>query len=222
MKIVIADSSALYRTGVQLALDEAGIAIDAIGVDHFEDLADTLDSIRGSVVLIIDARLRGMEQLSELKALMKRPGTRVLMLTDNKDTAFMRRALFNGVHGVVAKTADLQEMGKAIRTVINGYIWRYDDDAATARLDEQHTRLGYALCRLSRQENNVLKLLRHGLRNKQIANQMCLTEQTIKTHVSSILRKLEIDNRTQLVIAVGKSEFSQMQRDNAGMDRFWN
>jgi DNA-binding NarL/FixJ family response regulator len=160
-------------------------------------------------VVIIDSRLPGLSEIDELKITMRRPETRLLMLTDNKDGSFMRWALFNGVHGVIAKTAVMDELGDAIHTVLEGRIWRYAEDVNFDQWDGQQTRIGYALRRLSAQENNVLKWVRCGMRNKQIADQMSLTEHTIKTHMSNILRKLEIENRTQLVVAVQKVEVDQ-------------
>ncbi|BBB29475.1 helix-turn-helix transcriptional regulator [Neptunomonas japonica] len=202
MKIIIADASPLYRLGVQVALDHAGIVAKISCVDSFCELTRLLSKRQEAVIVILDARLNGLEELEHVKRVLRRPDTQILMLTDNKDITWMRRVLFCGVSGVIAKTASLKEFGEAIKTVLDGCIWRYDDEVPNELMDSQKTRLGHALCRLSGQENHVLKWVRCGLRNKQIAHQMSLTEHTIKTHMSNILRKLEIENRTQLVVAM--------------------
>lgn len=210
MKIMLADASPLYRQGIQVALSNSGIMVDLLTAESFDQLQTGLAQQVGAVVVILDARLPGLECINELQHILRRPETRVLMLTDNKDVAFMRWALFNGIHGVVAKTALMNELGDAIHTVLEGRIWRYAEEVGLDQWGGQQTRLGYALRRLSVQENNVLKWVRCGLRNKQIADEMSLTEHTIKTHMSNILRKLEIENRTQLVVAVQKIEVSQL------------
>ncbi|WP_293267852.1 response regulator transcription factor [Neptunomonas sp.] len=211
MKVVIADASPLYRLGVQVALDNAGITVKTSCVDSYSELTRSLSKRQEAVIIILDARLHGLEELDHVKRIMRRPDTRILMLTDNKDITWMRRVLFSGVNGVIAKTASLEELGMAIKTVLDGCIWRYDDDNSHDLIDSQKTRLGHALCRLSGQENHVLKWVRCGMRNKQIAHQMSLTEHTIKTHMSNILRKLEIENRTQLVVAMQTINVDQGQ-----------
>lgn len=215
MKILIADVSPLNRQGVKLVLEQSGIIADSMEASSFEELKRQLNQQVGSVMLILDVRLPNLELQEEFLQMIQRPDTRVLMLTDNKDIAFMRWALLNGVHGVIAKTASMEELGEAVQTVLNGRTWRYTDSAEEDQWIGQTTRLNYALRRLSEQENNVLQLVLRGMRNKQIAQSMSLTEHTIKTHMSNILRKLEIENRTQLVIAVKKIEIDQWQRLSA-------
>lgn len=204
MKVIIADASPLYRLGVQLVLSNLDIQSSLVFIDSYSALTRMLSKRQEAVLIILDAKLNGLVEYSALTRMMKRPNTRILMLVDNKDIAWMRRMLFCGVHGVVAKTASLDELGKAMKAVCSGNTWRYDNANIIDQKDDQKIRLGYALCRLSGQENNVLKWVQNGLRNKQIAEQMSLTEHTIKTHISNILRKLDIENRTQLVVAMQK------------------
>ena len=202
MKIIIADTSPLYVQGVELVLGKTGITVDTIVVDSFQALAHAIASESGSVMAVVDSRLAGLGELEALAELKVSEDIRLLMLTDVMDIALMRRARMLGIEGVVAKTAPLEELGEAIRVVMSGGSWRQNDPASPDHWCAQKTRLGYALCRLSNQENKVLNLVRRGMRNKQIAAHMSLTEHTVKTHMSSILRKLEVENHTQLVVAL--------------------
>lgn len=211
MKIIIADASPLYRQGVELVLAQSGVTMDALVAEDFSEMERISQGLNDTCMIIVDARLPGFYSLDALAALRSYSDTRILMLTDNKDIAMMRKALLKGVNGVVAKTAPLDELGDAIREVLEGGTWRYLDRVSMDQWSAQKTRLGYALCRLSNQENNVLNLVRCGLRNKQIADRMDLTEHTVKTHMSNILRKLEVENRTQLVVALQKIEISPAQ-----------
>lgn len=194
-----------------MVLDNMGVTVSPSVVSNFDALRDCVSKQRDAVMIILDSRLSGLDQAEQLKSLLRENSARVLMLTDNKDIAFMRWALFNGIKGAIAKTADFNELSNAIRTVMEGRSWRYDDEVSVDEWIGQETRLGYALRRLSNQENNVLRFVRSGLRNKQIAIEMALTEHTIKTHMSNILRKLDIENRTQLVVAIQKVEVNQLQ-----------
>ncbi|GGK71828.1 LuxR C-terminal-related transcriptional regulator [Amphritea balenae] len=210
MKIYIADSSPLYCSGIEQLLKQMGITTVVESFNQFASLQQALMARQDSAMLIIDACLPGLDSLEKLKSLAAERSDRILMVSDNKDLALMRRMLFNGARGAVAKTASLEELQQAIKTVLEGRSWRYEQDNVEPWLD-QETRLGYALRRLSNQENNVLRFVRTGLRNKQIASEMELTEHTIKTHMSNILRKLEIENRTQLVVAIKNVEIDQPQ-----------
>lgn len=202
MKIIIADSSPLYAQGVELVLRKSGITVDTSIADNFHALSAALKPDAGSLLAVVDSRLGGLDDLEALAALKVSEDIHLLMLTDGMDIALMRRARMLGIEGVVAKTAPLEELGEAIRVVMSGGSWRQNDPASPDHWCAQKTRLGYALCRLSNQENKVLNLVRRGMRNKQIAAHMSLTEHTVKTHMSSILRKLEVENRTQLVVAL--------------------
>lgn len=204
MKVIIADASPLYRLGVQMAFSDAGVQSTFVCVDNYAGLIRLLSKRQEAVLVILDARLNGLVEYDALSRMMKRPNTRILMLADDKDIAWMRRVIFCGVNGVVAKTASLEEVSYAIKTVFNGNAWRYDDNESLDQKVSQQVHLRYALCRLSGQESHVLKWVQCGLRNKQIAGQMSLTEHTIKTHMSNILRKMEFENRTQLVVAMQK------------------
>ncbi|WP_136679118.1 response regulator transcription factor [Neptunomonas sp. XY-337] len=199
MKVFIVDRSPAYRLGVELALKSAGVMARSA---HAETLIDVLPDLRrhGSYLVIIDSRQLS-EDLQELKVLESVGRVKTLVLTDTKDLVQMRRVLFSGASGAIAKTAPMEELVDAIVAVMSGACWRYDD-VAEVPLTNQATRLGYALCRLSNRESRVLELVRSGLRNKEIACEMSLTEHTIKTHISNILRKLGIENRTQLVVAL--------------------
>lgn len=202
MRIIIADSSPLYAEGVKLALGGAGITANSLMVDSYQALELALERIHGKVMLVVDSRLNGLSDLEDLAGLKLVREANILMMTDATDVALMRRARMTGIDGVVAKTAPLSELGEALREVLAGGVWRFNERVSLDQWGAQKTRLGYALCRLSNQENKVLNLVKCGLRNKQIADRMSLTEHTIKTHMSSILRKLEMENRTQLVVAL--------------------
>lgn len=202
MRIIIADSSPLYSQGVKLALDSEGITANTLMVDSYPALEKALERIHGKVMIVVDSRLNGLSELEDLAGLKLVREANILMMTDSTDVALMRRARMTGIDGVVAKTAPLSELGEALREVLAGGTWRFNERVSLDQWGAQKTRLGYALCRLSNQENKVLNLVKCGLRNKQIADRMSLTEHTVKTHMSSILRKLEMENRTQLVVAL--------------------
>jgi len=201
-KIIIADSSPLYRQGFRQAVSLAGLKQDCVEADCFS--AVQREYSRGSSVklLIIDARLPGLTDFATLKALAHEHNVPILLVSNGDDPAFIRRAMFNGVNGVISKAAEIAQLGEAIARVAKGGYWRPAEDPDCKAQHREAAYFAYSLRRLSNQERNVLNLVRSGLRNKQIASQMKVTEHTIKSHMSSILRKLNVENRTRLVMAM--------------------
>ncbi len=161
-------------------------------------------------LVIIDVHLKGFSQFSMLKELTASGQARVLLLTDRVDEVWMRRAMYHGASGIIEKTASLDELAQAVRQVASGGCWPHGESRRRVVRNQQDAHPEYRLYRLSRQESRVLQLVMGGLRNKQIAAHLGLTEHTVKTHMSNILRKLEIDNRTRLVVALQRTKYKGM------------
>lgn len=207
MDILIASHSPLFRQGIQnlfcaTDLNVIGSAADMLALHHH------VREKRSSLLVIIDACLPGLVSYHRLGSLAQDKRIRVFLLTERVDEISMRRAVCHGVVGIEAKTARLDELKQALLHVHAGGCWFYGATSRKALPEQSKTNAEYSLYRLSRQEQRVLKLVLNGLRNKEIAKILFLTEHTIKTHISSILRKLEIDNRTQLVVALRHVERS--------------
>jgi len=201
-RIIIADSSPLYRQGFGLAVGQAGLKNDRIEVDCFADVLLELNRGQSIKLLVIDSCLPGLTSFAALKATAREHNVPILLVGCSDDPAFVRRAMFNGVNGVVCKSSDMDALTNAISKVAEGGYWRPAEDPDSRVQRREAAFFAYSLRRLSNQERNVLNLVKDGLRNKQIAMQMSVTEHTIKSHMSSILRKLNIENRTRLVMAV--------------------
>jgi len=201
-RIIIADSSPLYRQGFELALRAAGMSHSSIELDTFDAVVQTLAHSTSVNLLVIDATLAGLDSFALLKGLSQNHNIPVLLISTGDDPAFIRRAMFNGVNGVISKNAPMEQLVEALQKVARGGYWRPIEDPDNRAQTRETAYFTYALRRLSNQERNVLQLVQGGLRNKQIASKMSVTEHTIKSHMSSILRKLNIENRTRLVMAM--------------------
>ena len=116
----------------------------------------------------------------------------------------MRRALDHGALGFIPKSADSDTIGQAIGAVLDGERWVPEEahSAPATSRDEQET--AQRLRHLTPQQFKVLQMLGAGRLNKQIAYDLGVSEATIKAHVTAILRKLHVTNRTQAVLAAGR------------------
>ena len=198
---LIASRSPLFVQGIRHLLISNGVGVTG-SAHSAQALYHALRTENRPFLIVVDACLPGLVSFNRLRGLGLEKGSQVFLLTEREDDVCMRRALFHGVQGIAAKTSAVVELTQALTHVAAGGCWYYGVTSRSDLPDKSKHYPEYHLYRLSRQESNVLKLVLNGLRNKEIARVMSLTEHTVKTHISSILRKLDIDNRTQLVVAL--------------------
>lgn len=119
------------------------------------------------------------------------------------DPAVIRRSIRHGASGFIPKSSAIATLEEGIRAVLDGEVWIPDNiDLADDRLDSKEAEIASALGSLTPHQFRVLMMLGEGLLNKQIAFQLGVSEATIKAHVTAILRKMKVNNRTQAVLAV--------------------
>ena len=203
IRVLIADDHAVLRDGLHALLnmyDDVEVVAEA--ADGLEALEKTME-LKPDVVLMDIAmpRLGGLEATLEMR--QRRLPAKVLVLTqyDNKEYVF--QMLKAGAAGYILKKAAGTELVSAIRAVHGGESFLYPS-AAKAVVDrylgegeenEEERRLD----ELSDREKEVLKLLAEGRSNRDIAELLCLSVKTIMSHRASIMEKLDIHNRTELV-----------------------
>lgn len=204
IRVVIADDHAVLRDGLS-ALLRAQEDVEVVGeaADGLEAVQQCLQ-LQPDVVLMDIAmpRLGGLEAALELRRL--RLPTRVLVLTQYENREYLFQMLKAGAAGYVVKRAAGTELVSAIRAVcagesflspaaaravIEGYLQRPPEKGEPEQLLDQ----------LSDREKEVLKLLGEGLSNGEIAELLCLSVKTVMSHRASIMEKLQVHNRAQLV-----------------------
>lgn len=116
----------------------------------------------------------------------------------------MRRALDHGAVGFIPKSADAATLGRAIAAVLAGDRWAPESAWAAAPADPAEHDAARRLRELTPQQFRVLQMLGAGLLNKQIGFELNVSEATVKAHVTAILRKLGVGNRTQAVLVAGR------------------
>jgi DNA-binding NarL/FixJ family response regulator len=199
--VVIVDDHAVVRRGLRFVL-EAETDLDVLA--EASDGAEAIDATRAlnPDVLLLDMRLpdmSGVEVCREVTASC--PETRVLVLTSFGDDDEVSGALLAGATGYVLKDISPDGLAQVVRSVAQG--GTVLDPEIARRVFEG--RLGKPEPEtqdlLSPREVEVLQLMTDGLRNKEIAKTLWISEPTVKSHVSHILRKLGTTDRTQAVLA---------------------
>jgi len=163
-------------------------------------------------VVLMDVRMPDMDGIAATEALVSqnpdRP--RILVLTTFEDDDYLYRALRAGASGFALKRANADELANAIRIVAHGSSLVLPD--LTRRLiagqAARHSIRGSAaLPDLTGREADILRLVAAGMSNAEIAERLFLSRETVKSHVSSVLVKLDARDRTQAVIAAYESGF---------------
>lgn len=198
MKVVIIDDHPLVCEGIKSVLEDE-TDIDLVGwANNSREAEQLFDRLQPDVALV-DLRLPGDYGLDIIKRVRPlAPGCRFIILTSFTNEDDVKRTLEVGVHGYILKEALPEEVITAIRLVARGR--PYFDPAVMKLVMNLPKKDENRLSELTERELEVLKALARGLNNREIAQLLFVTEHTIKKHVSSILAKLELKDRTQAAL----------------------
>ena len=192
---LLVEDQTLVRLGLANLLSlEPGISVDAMAQDGIEALS-LMDKQTFDVVLL-DMRMPNLDGIGVLEAMRQKPAPPpVLIITTFEDCDVLVKAINLGAKGYVMKNCELETLIDAIKQVKAGI--RVLQNSLTEYLLQQQ---GYPTEKLTPKELEVLKCMSLGMPNKVIANTLKNSEGTIRNHVSQILAKLEVNDRTQAVI----------------------
>lgn len=200
MKLVIADDHPLFRSAVIHALGELTDGEPPIEAASLRSLEEVVRAHADIDLVLLDLHMPGARGFSSLVFLRgERPELPVIVISSNAHPRTIRRAEQFGAAGFVPKSAPVAQMLDAVRHVMAGGIWFPDHGAERS---DDDARLASQLAQLTPQQVRVLMCLADGLLNKQIAYELGLAENTVKVHVTAILRKLECHSRTQAAVLV--------------------
>jgi two-component system, NarL family, response regulator LiaR len=197
--VLIADDHPVVRQGLRTFLDlQEDLEVVAEAADGDEAVARTAELVPDVVVLdLVMPRMDGIEAIRGIRDVS--PSTRVLVLTSFLDDEKVLPAVKAGAAGYLLKDAEPSELANAIRTVTRGEALLHPTVAAKV-VDELAARDRSPAAELTERELEVLRLLARGLANKAIALELHVSEKTVKTHVSNILAKLHLADRTQAAL----------------------
>ena len=202
MKVLIADDHELVREGICRKI------IDIDGISEVAEAYDA-DSVLQKVkedeaisLLILDLYMPGANGFELLSTITNHfPEITVVVLSASEDRAKMRKAIDLGASGFIPKSAPYAVMLNAIRLVISGAVYipenLYAEETKNSNGFDQELDNNRSLEQLTKRQNEVLMLVGDGKSNKEIARILNLSENTVKIHLSSIFKTLDINNRTQ-------------------------
>jgi NarL family two-component system response regulator LiaR len=197
IRVLIADDHAVVRQGLRTFLElQDDIEVVADACDGEEAVAAARDD-RPDVVLM-DLVMPGVDGIEATRRILReRPGTRVIALTSFLDDDKVLPAVRAGAAGYLLKDVEPGELVRAIHTVNDGGALLHP--AVTARLMREVAE-DEPDANLTAREREVLALVARGLPNKLIARELGIAEKTVKAHMTSILAKLGVTDRTQAAL----------------------
>jgi DNA-binding NarL/FixJ family response regulator len=208
INIMIADDHKMVREGIRQLLELDGeIKVVAEADDGIECMEILEKSEQEPDVLLLDINMPNKNGLDVLKELKEQGSTqKVLILTLHNEIEFLLKAMEIGVDGYVMKDSDSGVLKQAIFRVCCGE--RYIQPSLTPylnlKLDKSKEK---KLDDLTRREMEVLKLVAKGMFNKEIADKLSISEKTVKNHVSSIFKKINVSDRTQAAVYAIKNNY---------------
>jgi DNA-binding NarL/FixJ family response regulator len=210
--ILIADDHPLFRGAMKQAVSSAVTNATISEAGSFEEANHVLAQGGSVDLILLDLNMPGMQGFSGLTFLRATyPQAPVLVVSGTEDHQVIRRCLGFGALGFLPKTQGIDAMRDAITTVLSGGTWAPSDFDINQPINQEESKLIQRLTSLTPQQVRVLMMLSEGLLNKQIAFELSVSEATVKAHVSAILTKLDVDSRTQAVIAASKIDGTQWQ-----------
>lgn len=206
MKIVICDDQAIVRDGLAMLL-KLDREIEVVGLA--EDGLHAVELVEKATpdLVLMDLKMPGMNGIEATRRIRsKHPKTKVLVLTTYDDDEWVFDAIRAGASGYLLKDTPHTEVVAAIKGTVAG--GAYTDPVVTEKLlravaDQRSNPATFITDKLTERETQVLRVLARGLNNAAIAEELSLSEGTVRNHISAILAKLDLSDRTQAaVIAV--------------------
>jgi len=203
-RIIIVDDHPLFRAALRQTLAGGDPSISVEEAGDLAGLSAALEADRDCDLVLLDLNVPGARGFSGLLLLRAQyPEVPVMIISAVDEPGVVRSAIDLGAAGYLHKSVSPPEIRRAIETVLAGEM--FVPEGAAPEGGEQSA-LMHRLSSLTPQQVRVLMMLSDGLMNKQIAYELSISEATVKAHVSAILQKLDVDSRTQAVIAASKIE----------------
>jgi DNA-binding NarL/FixJ family response regulator len=222
IRVLIADDQALFRRGLWVVLGtENGIKVVA-EAENGEEAVAMAQELAPDVVLmdVRMPRINGIEAARQIS--MDVPTTKILMLTVSDEEDDLYEAIKAGANGYLLKEISVEEVAEAIRAVVQGQSL-ISPSMASKLLNEFNSlarkaeeRQQYPAPALTSRELEVLKLVARGMSNREIADQLYISENTVKNHVRNILEKLHLHSRMEAVIYAVKERLLDIRDEEEG------
>ncbi len=198
MKVLHADDHALFREGIGFFLRLLDKDVTVVEASDFRSLKDKLALEAPIDLLLMDLAMPGMGELEGFFFIRRQyPTLPVVVLSGSNNTQVIQSILDGGARGYIPKLVNSEELMRALRMVTSGEIYTPNLLFASANDNDnkEHPEVEVVTAR----QRDILGLLADGMPNKLIAGALGITEGTVKQHLKSLYKRLDVQNRTQAI-----------------------
>jgi len=201
---IVADDHPLFREALIHAIRNCVADAHIVEADSLDTLQMVVEANQDADLLFLDLNMPGVSGFSALAYIRSNhESLPTVIVSAMDDPAVIRRSIQHGASGFIPKSSPISTLEDGIRAVLEGEVWLPDGiDLQDDRLGGEEAKIAAALSTLTPHQFRVLMMLGEGLLNKQIAFLLGVSEATIKAHVTAVLRKMHVNNRTAAVLAV--------------------
>ena len=210
INIAIADDHSMIREGLKQLLELDG---DIKVIAEANDGIECMEMLQKQVpnILLLDINMPQMNGIQVLETIRKEKiKVKILILTIHNEVEYLMKAVEIGIDGYVLKDSDISVLKKAIYAINGGE--SYIEPSLTPYFNKKlEKKKEKRIDSLSKREIQVLELIAEGNFNKEIAQKLFISEKTVKHHVSSIFKKINVSDRTQAAIYAIKNEIVELK-----------
>jgi DNA-binding NarL/FixJ family response regulator len=222
IRVLIADDSPLFRRGISVVLATEDAILVIAEAENGEDAVAKAVQFAPDVVLmdVRMPRVNGIEAARAIRATS--PATKIIMLTVSDEDEDLYEAIKAGANSYLLKEVSVEEVPEAIRAVVQGQ--SLISPSMASKLLSEYTSLArraaekqqYPAPALTQRELEVLKLVAKGQSNREIGDELYISENTVKNHVRNILEKLHLHSRMEAVIYAVRERLLSIHDDIVG------
>jgi DNA-binding NarL/FixJ family response regulator len=206
LKFLVADDHPLFREALTAALQNNFEKARYFESDSLDSTVAVLNKHRSMSIILLDLNMPGCENFYGLLRVRQRfPDIPVAIVSGTDTISIVSQAMEFGAAAFIPKTTKTSDVVEAIKVVIKGETWlpaKLKD--CVAHVQNDIIDVAEQVRGLTPKQFRVLRLVRKGLMNKQIAQELNVTEATVKAHISSIFKQFNVKSRTQMLIKIDK------------------
>ncbi|MGA0588657.1 response regulator transcription factor [Dyella sp. KRB-257] len=204
--VLIADDHPLFRDALRRAVITALPDAQTHCADSVHALLGLIEQYPEADLLLLDLHMPGARGYSALVHIRGQyPGLPTIVVSGHEEAQVARRALAHGASGYIPKSTPGDEIVQAIHAVFEGDTWLpHQLVGGEIALKHDEADIAARVASLTPQQFRVLTMIAEGLLNKQIAWDLGVSEATVKAHMTAIMRKLGVNNRTQVALAASQ------------------
>ena len=201
-EVLIADDHPLFREALRRAVLRAVPDAKLHEADSVASVQVLIDQHPDADLLLLDLHMPGARGFSALAHIRgQHPGLPIIVVSAHEESSVMRRAIAHGASGYIPKSVSVEVIVGAVLSVLDGDVWLPDiAGSVETLLPADEAEIAARIAELTPQQFRVLTMIAEGLLNKQIAYELTVSEATVKAHMTAIMRKLGVSNRTQVAL----------------------